>query len=1109
MDKINYPQLTKLNLFYNLVNKLVNLTSWLPNLFWDQGVKKNFMSKNLQRAASILSAVALISWLLIPSSSYIFAEGQCRAGQYNFTKTLYKGMKDPQVKDLQEMLAYCESSDIYPEKVVSGYYGSLTEAAVKRFQKKYGISPVGTFGPLTRAKANELYGQGAQAQQPQTGATSQNQLLQQLLQQLASQNPALAALLQAFLQTQVGQQPQAPAAPTGQVSVSLSPDSPTTGTLVETQSGAVLLKFVVSNGTNSDVTITGMNLRRIGVSSDYSLTNVYLYANNERVSDPASVSQNYARFTGLNVKIPAGGSVTFSVVADISSGTSGQTVGFSLESASDVLGAQVSGSFPIRGFTFQIASRPTDLANITFQGTTQPTTSNVNAGSMGFTIYRDQVQVNNREVVFRGLRLRMIGSIAQSDLANAVLYIDGQKIASGVWTPDNYLVFKPDNPVTLKTGNRNFEVRADIVGGSTRQFSMSLRYPSDFDIIDAQYNVGVPVTGTPRNTGTLTIQGASLVVTRLPFQSSYAVKDSRVVVGKFELQAYGEPVKVENLTLKADGTDLVAGLRNGAIYLDGSQVGPTLNISTSSSGTQFNNLNFVVYPGKKYILEVWADLTDFSNVSKPGINSQISLTLKQGSNNAQGTQSLNLINAPASDISSDQLTVVTGQALVLKNASYGDQSFVRGKQGAKIASFVVSASQHEKLTITSFQLQFSTSPQSYYTNLKISASNDVKVVPASSETFSLSEDVNAGQQKIIDVYADLLTSAPTGEPNAIFATATVSYITPSGFSGSSSVKGQKVTVTDGGTLNAVVYSDTPKSKYVVTGSSGVEFLKVKVNATREENIRIEEIELMASTTAPGYNTNISVWDGNTNYPPKASWDVQGSATSSLRFTGLNIVVPANTEKVLTFKSDIGLYTSVNVNTGVTTTFIVKEIKYRGVDSGVLQTNTSTLVGNPMTIYRGNLLVRLEKNTTNVKPVYTDQFLKLKVNGVTNESGSSLKIATATIQISSNHFATSSNIVVNVYDGATLIATSAPIDWSTVSGNTATTTIYFGGRDLSGEKVYTMSLSGVNALTAQGGYTVTFKINDFTWEDGGGSSNISLDPESSPEDVRTVSFSFSQ
>ncbi|MEK7085048.1 MAG: peptidoglycan-binding domain-containing protein, partial [Patescibacteria group bacterium] len=73
-----------------------------------------------------------------------------------FTKDLAMGDRGEEVTRLQEFLA--KDPDVYPQGQVTGYFGALTKQAVKNFQKKYGIAPVGRVGPQTRAKLNELLG---------------------------------------------------------------------------------------------------------------------------------------------------------------------------------------------------------------------------------------------------------------------------------------------------------------------------------------------------------------------------------------------------------------------------------------------------------------------------------------------------------------------------------------------------------------------------------------------------------------------------------------------------------------------------------------------------------------------------------------------------------------------------------------------------------------------------------------------------------------------------------------------------------------------------------------------------------------------------------------
>jgi len=76
-----------------------------------------------------------------------------------FEVTLSAGMSGENVVALQEFLA--AQPEIYPEGLVTGYFGSLTEKAVQRFQEKNGVvsggetatTGYGVFGPKTREKA--------------------------------------------------------------------------------------------------------------------------------------------------------------------------------------------------------------------------------------------------------------------------------------------------------------------------------------------------------------------------------------------------------------------------------------------------------------------------------------------------------------------------------------------------------------------------------------------------------------------------------------------------------------------------------------------------------------------------------------------------------------------------------------------------------------------------------------------------------------------------------------------------------------------------------------------------------------------------------------------
>jgi len=80
-------------------------------------------------------------------------------GTFQLINQLRRGMTSEEVKRLQEILA--TDPDIYPEGFITGYFGRLTEKAVKKFQKKVCLEQVGIVGPKTLWKINELLTEGA------------------------------------------------------------------------------------------------------------------------------------------------------------------------------------------------------------------------------------------------------------------------------------------------------------------------------------------------------------------------------------------------------------------------------------------------------------------------------------------------------------------------------------------------------------------------------------------------------------------------------------------------------------------------------------------------------------------------------------------------------------------------------------------------------------------------------------------------------------------------------------------------------------------------------------------------------------------------------------
>ncbi len=112
----------------------------------------------LQRSASPLfiaggfgvSIAALVLFLSISSHA--------SAGVMPLSAQMGLGSRGDQVTSLQQFLA--TNPYIYPEGIVSGFYGGLTQKAVTQFQVNYDLPQVGRVGPMTLARMNSVINAG-------------------------------------------------------------------------------------------------------------------------------------------------------------------------------------------------------------------------------------------------------------------------------------------------------------------------------------------------------------------------------------------------------------------------------------------------------------------------------------------------------------------------------------------------------------------------------------------------------------------------------------------------------------------------------------------------------------------------------------------------------------------------------------------------------------------------------------------------------------------------------------------------------------------------------------------------------------------------------------
>ena len=87
-------------------------------------------------------SVSLAQGPPLPNDSVAKSASSTPIGELKFSRTLRKGMAGDDVRALQEHLLLIP--DVYPNGSTTGYFGKLTEEAVKRFQEREGIAHSGT-----------------------------------------------------------------------------------------------------------------------------------------------------------------------------------------------------------------------------------------------------------------------------------------------------------------------------------------------------------------------------------------------------------------------------------------------------------------------------------------------------------------------------------------------------------------------------------------------------------------------------------------------------------------------------------------------------------------------------------------------------------------------------------------------------------------------------------------------------------------------------------------------------------------------------------------------------------------------------------------------------
>jgi Putative peptidoglycan binding domain len=985
-----------------------------------------------------------------------------------WSRSLKSGSKGADVKDLQIFLNMCADTKVSMSGAGSAgmettTFGPATKAAVMKWQMARGVTPAsGLFGPLSRAKAAMLQ---------------------------ASTDVCAGGVV---VVPPVGQ--------TGPVAATLSATTPAAGYIVNNQATAGLLDVTFTgNGVVNSVT-----LKRSGISDQNTLSNVYLYDGATRLTDGYSFN-SAGMITMNNLNLMVNGSKTISVKADASStASSNSTIAVAVTGFTS--GASVN-TVNIMGNMMNLATG-SSLAGIAFSGINTAPVAFVNAGTTGYTVWRQVVQVNTRALQLKAANFRVTGSAPVDAMTNVRLYVDGvdtgKTSTMSMVNGSNYISFDlMSSPLALNTGSHTMEVRGDIVKGSSYNFTVSLQQASDLMIMDPQVGVNVAVSPFTQSAGgTITIFGGSVTQTPNPAHTALSNTTggaSNTTIGSWKLRGYGEDVKVYTLTVTPSvvnactsgniyltapctaGAAFAAGtLQNVTVYFNGSQVGTQTSSWTSGPITVNLGSQMIIPAGIDSILEVKADLRTTGGANYTA--GTVSATTSIAQANVEGVSSRTNTNFPVTlSGTGHNLTIQTGLLGLAKNSGYADQNINPNTTGVKIGSFKLqnqSSSEAVRVTTLALALAPVTAPITNYSSLKTSE-NSNPVQPQLSNTFSVDFTLAPGAVKTVDIFADT-SSALVGN---IQSTLTVSSIGVSSnvSATSTATVGQLMTIGNG-TLSAptfVTSSPTVSAQYIAAAGGASDAVLARYNFVSTNGVsKITELKFNTTGLA-GAITDVKIGSVSAPVIGTQAW-----------LQGLNLDVPQggsglNVDVLISY-ANVGISGIASGSTAGITAFEVKSTSggVTTITPLAVASNTMTLTGSRPTVALG-LPNGAAGSSTSGLSAGTKYVADVKI---TADAKGDIKVNTLNLTFTGNAAGTTSNgagIVVKNASGS-IIATAVVTG---TAGQNATASITFtGGFVVSASQTETFKIELPVTAVAGASSSIATGLglaSTFTWTDVAG------------------------
>lgn len=876
-----------------------------------------------QLQASIAELTKKLAALQAPS-------GGGGGAKCSFTRSLTVGSRGDDVTCLQDYLT--STGHFTFSGGSTGYFGSVSKAAVAAWQAANGVSPaVGYFGPKSQVKYDAMVAAAPPPAPPAPPAPPPGT-------------------------------PPPPTPPPGVSSgltVSAVAAQPPAVIVPESAARVPFTQIVFTASADGDATVKSITVQRKGIADDAAFDGVILIdEDNVQIGTSKTLSSDHKVVLSESFKVKAGTSKTVTVAANMATSLddySGQ-IGKLAVIAVDAGTTAVSGVLPIEGNGMTL-NHTLAIGSVTMSiGSLDPGAANTkNVGTTGYYLASVKASVGSAEnVTFKQLRWNQAGSAATGDLKNVMVKIGDKNYPIEVSSDGKYYIVKVTDGVKVnKGGTIEFSIKSDLVDGSARTVDFDILRKSDIVVQGDTYGHHILVGGGSSgsasagafssnqepffNAYAATINKGSLLLSssNKVTATNIAIEVSDVSLGGFLLDVKGEPMQISKFEIGFNftGTGTATDITQVKLVTEAGSIvaGP----KDPASGTVKWTDTWTAPVGEThYLVKGKLDTTFVSNDTIiVRVDPDDNLTVK-GS-----VTGLSVTPTPSTVVTANTQTVKAGALAMSVSPTPFGQNVVRGLNGYHFATLVFDAgSSGEDTRVTTVKPTMTVSVDGAEADLNscviydgttalntgsdvVNPSDDSGTDTAEEFTFTLTNNliVPKGTAKKVDLKCNISANATNnrtyawGLTIADSANVTGAQTSQSVTESVTTNNGSTMTIKTAGSYTVTKDITSPISNLVIGGKTDVPLAVWKFRAT-DEAVDINDITLTysSSTASTSDFLKATLWDGAT----KIGEAVWAGATAQFATSTLtqDLIIPKDTDKLVTIKVDLA-----SINTVASTT----------------------------------------------------------------------------------------------------------------------------------------------------------------------------------------------